>query len=178
MRHKLTYWLRERIAAVCCWTLRRLADDSNLLSYADRELRAAGFHLDRDDGGSIYDGMLHAAALDLVALFSLQEHSGMSASVVRGVVGKLFAFEPLGPLTGEDEEWNLVGAAPGPEGGRTYQNRRASNVFRDGDGQAYQSDYRVFREPDGITYTSRDSREPIKSFPYTPKHVTVDVPAA
>ena len=49
-----------------------------------------------------------------------------------------------------------------------YQNRRCPHVFKsDADG-AYDIDGRVFVDPDGSSYTSRDSRVSIE-FPYTPK---------
>ena len=50
----------------------------------------------------------------------------------------------------------------------TYQNKRFSRVFKEGkDGQAYDMQGKVFVEPDGCSYTSRDSRVYIE-FPYVP----------
>tara|TARA_Y100000296_G_C5133042_1_gene236621 strand:+ start:127 stop:447 length:321 start_codon:yes stop_codon:yes gene_type:complete len=73
---------------------------SNLVEYAKQELEAAGL-FDKD---SDYDGMLGTAALELVEVFAKQGHSGFSASIVTSLVNKLFKYEPLGPLTGEDYE--------------------------------------------------------------------------
>jgi len=150
------------------------------MRHADRELRLAGFHKDNDDKGpddqgAPYDGLLYEAALDMLAVFVLQGHSGASAGVMHGLVERLMMYRILTSLTGADDEWNLVGGHP--DHGKCYQNRRASNVFKDGDGNAYQSDFRVYREPSGITYTSRDSAERIPKFPYMPHQVYVDVPA-
>jgi len=75
-------------------------------------------------------------------------------------------FEPLISLTGEDNEWYEVG-----EG--TYQNKRCSHVFKE-NGQAYDIDGKVFREPNGNCYTSGKSRVNI-TFPYTPKTEYINV---
>ena len=58
-----------------------------------------------------------------------------------------------------------------------WQNIRCSHVFKDGDGRAYDSTGRIFREPNGCCYTSRDSRVYIE-FPYTPKREYVEVATA
>jgi hypothetical protein len=80
--------------------------------------------------------------------------------MVLGIFERLARFEPLLPLTGEDDEWNEV------EAGRLYQNKRASNVFKE-NGIAYQMDGFVFKEPNGATYTTQPaSRRRIVRFPF------------
>jgi hypothetical protein len=76
-------------------------------------------------------------------------------------------FEPIAPLTGEDWEWNDTGHG-------TFQNKRASHVFKDYDGNTYDIEGKVFwewsgtkEEPYKSYYTCRDSRVPV-TFPYTP----------
>lgn len=136
---------------------------SNLIDHAKREL--VGY----DD--SLYGDMLPKAVLELLEVFSNQGHSGMSAPLVVQMFSKLAMFEPLGPLTGEDSEWNEVTDD-------VLQNNRCSTVFKQADrfdGQAYDIEGRVFREPDGSCFTSSDSFTPI-TFPYTPTRVYVDVP--
>jgi hypothetical protein len=78
----------------------------------------------------------------------------------------LASFEPLGPLHGTPDEW--VEVADGLE-----QNVRCSRVFRK-NGEAYDINGKVFREPNGCTYTSRDSHVPVE-FPYRPKTEVIDV---
>lgn len=134
----------------------------SLTGHAEFELRKSGL-FDKD---SDYEGMLGEAAIELVKVFAAQGHSGMSASMVLRIFGKVAGYEPLGPLTGDDDEWNEVG-----EG--TWQNRRCSHVFKDAEG-AYDSNGRVFREPNGASFTSSDSRVRI-TFPYTPTTEYVDV---
>jgi hypothetical protein len=112
--------------------------------------------------------MLGDAVIKMLEQFAEEGHSGMSASMAISLFERLARFEPLTPLTGDDDEWTEV-----VEG--QWQNRRCPHVFKDADGRAYDSNGRVFREPDGICFTSRDSRVYIE-FPYTPKVEYVDVP--
>lgn len=106
--------------------------------------------------------------LKMVRTFSDEGHSGSSASYTIGILQKLLRFEPLTPLTGEDEEWNEVGDGH-------WQNRRCGHVFKGADGIAYDIDGRVFTDPDGCSYTGRESRVTV-TFPYVPhtEYVCVD----
>lgn len=148
---------------------------SSLVFHAKRELEAAGwFKRDviRDDGtiDGAYDGMIGPAVMELVQRFAAQGHSGMSASIVRGLFHVLADFKPLGPLTGEDDEWNEVGDQ---DGHPLYQNNRCSRVFKC-NGVAYDIDGRVFEDPCGGRYTNFNSRV-VVTFPYTPKTEIVKV---
>ena len=108
--------------------------------------------------------------LDLLKVFSGQEHSGMSAPYVIDLFSKLAKFKPLGPLTGNEEEWG-----EDVDGEGLQQNNRCSNVFRRPDGSAYDIDGKVFIDPNEVSYTSKDSRTEVK-FPYMPKteYIKVD----
>jgi hypothetical protein len=141
-----------------------------MVEFAEAELRRAGLF----DPSSDFDGELGPAVLELVKLFGGQGHSGGSAALVIDLLDRLLRYQPLTPLTGEPDEWTDVAEVSGKP---LWQNKRCGSVFREGDGQAYQIDARVFREPDGVTFTSRNSRMPIKAFPYTPIQEYVDVPA-
>ena len=100
---------------------------SNLVDFATKELTLAGLFADDSD----YDGMLGTAALDIVKVFSSQGHSGMSASIVTDLVGKLMRYEPITALTYGPEEWNEV------EHGRTWQNNRDPKVFSSDGGKTH-----------------------------------------
>ena len=145
--------------------VRSLADDGNLRSHAECEL-ASSLAEDTDSPNRWAADNL----VDLVCLFATQGHSGFSAAWVRNQFNLLADFKPLGPLTGEDGEWNEVGT-------NCYQNRRCSHVFKDEDGAAYDSQGKIFREPNGSCYTSGDSRVFVE-FPYTPTTEYVDVAAS
>lgn len=145
---------------------------SALRNHALREFAAIGYKpMDQEEDGP--NKWIQQNVLALLDMFSEQGHSGMSAPYCIEYFRKLAAFEPLAPLTGVDSEWNEVG-----DGVR--QNNRCSHVFKQADrfnGQAYDLQGRIFREPSGICYTSRDSMVPI-TFPYTPTREYVDVPAS
>jgi len=127
----------------------------SLKKHAENELRIAGL-FDKD---SDYGGMLGEAALEIVEVFAKQGHSGMSASMVTSIVEKLMRFEPLTPLTGDDDEWCEF--SPGK-----FQNKRYSSVFKDGkDGVAKDNNAQVKVDPKGGCWHAPGL--PIE-FPYMP----------
>lgn len=105
--------------------------------------------------------------LELLEKFHEQGHSGMSSMYALGVFSKLAKFEPLGPLTGADEEWVYLGY----DENMTHQNKRCPHVFK-GEKGAYDSSYYIFVDPDGSGYNNSESRKYIE-FPYTPERVYV-----
>ena len=140
----------------------------SLLSYAESELDLIGL-TEQDE----YNGMIRKHILHMIKEFSDEGHSGFSASYAIQILTKLMSFKPLTPLTGEDDEWTNV--SDYGDGTPHYQNKRLSSVFKEGDGEAYNIDGKVFwewfKDEDGkqvkVYYTSRDSRVPV-TFPYTP----------
>lgn len=141
---------------------------SNLLEYAEDELNAAGWN----DPDAMYGTMIRDAVLQLVSVFAEQGHSGMSASIVIALVEKLMRYEPLGPLTGSDDEWCVLEYSDD----MYAQNKRCAHVFKRADGTAYDIDGRIFVEPDGMSYTGKNSHVDV-TFPYTPTSEYVNVPA-
>jgi len=146
-------------------------EESNLIKHAKSEFRALGWCNENDEFECEMQELMCKGALDLLEVFSNQGHSGSSAPYAISLFEKLARFKPIGPLTGEDSEWNEVG--PG-----VFQNVRCHHVFKQDDrfnGQAYDIDGIVFYEwvtdEDGKPYkscfTSGDSFVPI-AFPYTP----------
>ena len=151
--------LKQRLA-LCLRILR--AKPGNLLDHAERELP-------KPDGDEM-QALMNAQLKELILVFSTHGHSGFSASWARQALNKLLAYQPLRPLTGEPEEWM-------DHGDGVFQNKRCSHVFKQLDrfnGQAYDLDGKVFREPNGSCYTSKDSMVPIL-FPYTPTTEYIDV---
>ncbi len=135
----------------------------SLREFAKSELKHAGF-FDKD---SDYNGDLGDAVMKLIDMFCDQGHSGGSAPITVDIFSKLAMFEPLLPLTGDDNEWMDVG-------GGLFQNIRCSRVFKQ-DGESYDVQGRIFREKSGAVYTNRDSRVPV-TFPYMPTTEYVDAP--
>jgi hypothetical protein len=133
---------------------------SNLVNHAKRELALIGHAEDE------MQAAMNAHIIRMVETFADEGHSGFSASYAVAALEKLLRFEPLTPLTGSDDEWMEVGDG-------LFQNVRCSHVFKE-DGNAYDIAGRMFREPDGVCFTGRDSRVPV-TFPYTPTTEYVDV---
>lgn len=149
-------------------------EESNLIKHAKQELELVGYRFDGSD-----DPMNEQMAeniLELIQTFAKQGHSGFSAPYCLETARKLMLYEPLKPLTGEDWEWVDVSEAAGET---LYQNKRCSRVFKDGQGDAFDIEGYIFREPSGVTYTAhgtdRDSKRYIESFPYTPEQTIIDV---
>lgn len=160
----------------------------SLIDHAKTELQIAGLF---DKEGDFYEGMTGKAVMELIEVFSKQGHSGMSAPIVADIFKKLANYEPLGPITGKDEEWSDV--RDYGKGEPWYQNKRYSAIFKDGkDGRAYSIDAIVKRDQNGTCwsgfawlseedYKTGDRskmvgrRGYIKSFPFTPKTFYIDV---
>ncbi len=141
--------------------------------FAMQEFKAAGW---LDESKQFTDPMqrkLCEHVLRLLEVFDAEGHSGTSAPYALDVFKKLASFEPLVPLSGNDDEWTEYAD------GR-FQNKRCGHVFKDDafNGKAYDSEGRVFIEilEDGAesAFTSIESRVPVV-FPYTPTRVRVNV---
>lgn len=125
-----------------------------IVDYAKRELK---YLLDSEEE---YDNRMAEAVLELLNVFAEQGHSGFSASCCIQLFSRLAKYKPLGPLTGEDDEWNKIGD-------NLFQNKRYGAVFKEGkDGKAYNIEARIFSDDGGETwFTNKNSREFI-DFPY------------
>lgn len=132
----------------------------SLLEHARRELSLLG---GTDDE---MQQAMNRHLLTMVEAFAAEGHSGFSASYAISALTKLLNYEPLTPLTGADDEWCEY--SPG-----RFQNKRCGHVFKDEDG-TYDSEGRIFREPNGSCYMNRGSRVPV-TFPYVPYREYVDV---
>ncbi len=183
LTERAKHWLQQALLRAAI----RLSDDSGLIRHAKRELLAAGYQPDdREEGPNKW---IQQNILDLLAVFSMQGHSGFSAPHCIEMFQKLAKFEPLVPLTGDATEWNEVGPC-------VFQNNRCSHVFKQVDrfeGQAYDLDAVIFwewyerpLEADEVGYpgtvrektyfTSGESARAIE-FPYTPKREYQERPA-
>ncbi len=128
---------------------------SKLVDYAKNELKRIGMI----DSGKEYNDWASKAILDLIELFSSQDHSGFTAPYVANMFHRLAMFKPASPLTGEDDEWNEVGYG-------VFQNKRYSAVFKDGkDGTAYNIEGKIFTDDGEVWYTCKDSSVNV-TFPY------------
>lgn len=151
---------------------------NNYESHAWKEFRAAGWVDENNEFRDEMQKMICEHVLKLLDVFNGEGHSGTSAPYAICLFEKLANFKPVTPLTGKDSEWENVSELMGKP---LYQNKRASNVFKDGE-EAYDIDGLVFwewalyeDEPFKSYWTSKDSRVPV-TFPYTPEIKYVFVP--
>ena len=149
---------------------------SNYIKHAMTEFRAAGFIDENDKYSDEMQEAICKHVMKLLEVFDEEGHSGSSAPYAIDMFSKLAGFKPLVPLTGEDWEWNDVSSFGDETKIPHYQNTRASNVFKDPDGRAYDIDGTIFWEwwTDPETgeksksyYTNRESWVYIE-FPYMP----------
>lgn len=146
--------------------------------FAERELKAAGWY----DEDAFYGDAVPKAVMELLDVWEKQGHSGMSAGIVSNIFYKLANWDPLTSLQGTEDEWVLLDYGPDVK----YQNIRDGRIFKEADGRCKFVDAIVFKEEDGLTFTTgaldlgKGKRGPsssqyIKSFPFTPKTFYVDV---
>jgi hypothetical protein len=152
-----------------------LESKDGFIRYALSEFRHAGWMDENgkflsDNSGHNIQELICLDMLEILEVFSRQGHLNSSASYLIPRVSKLMRFEPIAPLTGSDDEW--IALRDG-----VFQNKRCSHVFKQADcfnGQAYNSEGRVFRSKDSVSYTNSNSFVPI-TFPYVPEVEYVDV---
>lgn len=118
----------------------------SLIAHAEREL--AKWDADERD-----------TMLKILKMFFDTWDSGGAVSFAAPALQRLIAGKPLGPLTGEDDEWVEVGPS-------VFQNARCSSVFKDP------------RFHDGKLAYDIDAAEPRAAieFPYWPDKAEVKPP--
>ncbi len=154
-----------------------------LLDHAKLELEISGLFSEK---GDFYNGMTGKAVMELIEVFSNQGHSGMSAALVVDLFRKLALYEPLMPITGCDEEFNILNYGDNIHA----QNKRDSRIFKDKNGKYTFSDAIIKKCPNGtcwhgLLYLTREDAilgvngiscsQEIKQFPFVPKTFYIDV---
>lgn len=134
---------------------------NNYESHAWREFKAAGWVDENNQFKDEMQEIICKGVLKMIEIFDEEGHSGSTAPYAISLFKRIAMFEPIAPLTGEDDEWVDVGHHGG---GIQYQNSRMSSVFKNSkDGQAYWMDGRVFWEW-ASPYEGREPHEPYKSY--------------
>ena len=119
---------------------------SELVKFAKAELRRAGLF----DADADYDGAVGANVVALMETFCAYGHSGGSAAITLALFSKLADHKPITPLTGEDDEWEIVEHQSKDDLPFRMQNIRCPTVFREGE----------------IAWDTSKGHKPI-TFPYT-----------
>lgn len=133
---------------------------SNLLEFAKSELAILRGPSPKPSKSQDW---IEENVLKIVEAFASGGHSGSSAAYTLAIIKKVLAFEPVTPLTGEDNEWTALGY----DDDIAFQNKRCPHVFKRADGTAFDTQAIVFEDPDGSRCTNFDSRRDI-TFPYVP----------
>lgn len=139
-------------------------EKSNLVLHAENELNIMLARCEDEESRQMQI-MMNNDILEVIKVFSEQGHSGFSAGYAISLLQKLLKYEPITPLTGNDDEWNKLDYGDDVK----YQNKRCSRIFKNADGQAYDSEGKIFSDDGGESwYQSKNSRTYI-TFPYIPK---------
>lgn len=161
----ISYHVNRIAAEIGLRLVRFAARDSNMLSYAKSEWEIAF-----PSGDAEYDEMqdtVGRSIFDVVAVFSLEHHSGSSAGYTINFIEKALRFDPFSPLQGTANEFTLVM----DDGEKfVYQSKRLSSVFRELGPTSdiyYDIDASpVYVEPSGASYVKSGWPREHISFPY------------
>jgi hypothetical protein len=163
-RRPMSHHLDRIAGAIGLRLIRFAARKSNMLLHAKDEWK-----ISFPEKEEMQDAV-GRSVFDVVAVFSLEGHSGFSAAYTVNFIEKALRFDPFSPLQGIDSEWTQVADD-------MWQNKRLSSVFKDGIYErAYDIDGVVYREPSGACYTKGGARNYIE-FPYVQpptKYIDVD----
>lgn len=129
---------------------------SNIFKHGRNEINAAY------DLPDLQNSMIHI--LDVITQIG---HENEAVYACLGDLAKLGRFEPLTPLTGEDDEW--IDHTDSNSGKPLYQNKRCGRIFKTSESNDTSYDIEGITWLDRVgPYYNKDSQVPIE-FPYTPK---------
>lgn len=143
--------------------------------WAENELRllkeSNHKHADENDPLVSYADLIADSLAEIMEVFDRQGHSGMSASLMSGLLSRLIERKPLTPLTGTEDEWDGWEEI---DGEKMRQNKRYSALFQYSDGRLHDNNRVVYIDSDsGVCYYHAvpdelmGHIEPIE-FPYIP----------
>ena len=138
-----------------------IEEESGLILHARHELDLVleEAKKDGDEEDARMQRVFNDGIIRVIKAFDECGHSGFSASLAIKYLGRLLRFQPLLPLTLEEDEWVEVGINHHDNKEiKIYQNKRASNVFKQEDkfdGKPYCID-----GPDGQVVT-------LEEYPYS-----------
>lgn len=151
------------------------------------EIELAKYELDKfivehPEGHIIHD--LKEEILVLFKAFGKLETDDFDATqLISDTIKLLLRFQPLTPLTGEEDEWRLLSSS----NEKLWQNKRDPGVFKNEEGECHYSYAIMFEDrTTGFVFTSTrletdlgtlSSLREIKSFPFVPKPFYVGIRA-
>ena len=102
-----------------------IINNSNLCKWATNELKLAGYIPNQKDNPNSW---MYEQVMEALAVFTSHGNSGMSAPWEINLVQKLCKFEPITPLTLNDDEFRFT--YKDDKGRLKYQNKRQSSIFK------------------------------------------------
>lgn len=136
----------------------------NLIEFSKMELNRI-LNTCEDEESREMQEKINNDILSIIEVFSNQGHTGFTANYTINILERLLRYQPLSPLTGEDDEWVKTSDYGDTE--ISFQNKRCPSVFKNENGIAYNVEGKVFSEDGGKTwFTSKASKVYIE-FPYT-----------
>ena len=167
IKQDITNYIHRKMVDIGLFLIRYPERNGNMVNHVKTEWKYT-FPNSQDDE---MQESVKECIINMVSVFGAEGHSGFSAGYTIPYIEKALRFQPFSPLTGSDDEWVIHDF----DGHPYAQNKRCGNVFKDVDGKAYDINGKVFVEPNGCSYTNRNSRVYI-TFPYTPKteYIAVD----
>ena len=136
----------------------------NWKEWALKEIKRARLY----DEDSMYEGSLGKCLEELVDVFSKQDHSGFSASIVSSLFYRLTGWKPLTPITNDLSEWEEIRMRNGE---KLYQSKRCPSLFATEsmlkENKAKDIDYWYKKDKDGVCYTDHECHQ-IVDLPYLP----------
>ena len=144
--------------------MEEIETENNMVLFARAELDRLLTKTKPDSDGYYMQKMANDDILKLVDIFSKQGDSEFSAEYKLGILEKLLRFDPISPLTGDDDEWSEVGYGDNDGTKTTYQNKRCSAVFKDvdnatGTAVAYYIHKYTVSDNGGITWFTTSERK-------------------
>jgi hypothetical protein len=163
---------------------------SNTKSFAERELSLLCQAAKDPNNRPLVEEFI-PEILALCDKFGKSGQSGGSAPYTAGaivaVLKKLLMFEPIGPITGVEEEWNDVSEYGASDDLPLKQNKRCSALFQEGDEVGHYVDAIVWQgEEEWDTFTGCvysdlicsekiSSSQNVKQYPFEPETFYIDV---
>lgn len=92
--------------------------------------------------------------VDVTRVFCLEGYSG-AAPIAISMLSKALAWEPVSPLTGNDDEWNNVSDVSDRP---LWQNKRFGRVFKEEYGTCFDARGIVFIDDSGACWTNRNEK--------------------
>lgn len=134
-----------------------------LREFAEKELKIIEDQC-QDEEALNLQKMVTKDILEIVDIFVAQKHSGASAAYMLDNLNRLLRYKPLTPLQGTEEEWDDISKYQ--NGKKSWQNNRCYSVFKEENGNVYDTEGKLFSDDNGHTWYNCPQSRVLITFPY------------